>query len=99
MSKKVLDFIRQFKSYNKEEVLENTFLKGFCYYFSIILQERFGGEILYEPVEGHFIIKIDDRYYDIRGDVTYMYCNKTLYIKEEWITNRSNVEGSILKIR
>lgn len=97
MNKTVDEFIRKFKSYNKENVLESTFLNGYCYQFAIILKDRFDGVILYEPIEGHFIIKIDNELYDIRGNVTSMYQNKTLYDKEQWITHRPIVEGSILK--
>ena len=32
-------------------------LSGNCYYFALILKERFGGEIYYDPIEGHFFLK------------------------------------------
>lgn len=55
---------------------EGTFLNGCCYWFAWILERRFQDEdprIQYEPVDGHFVTKIGDRLYDIRGDVTALY--------------------------
>lgn len=73
----ILDFIARFKG------SEEVFLHGCCYWFARILEERFyshpGAEIKYEPVEGHFITKIDYRYYDVRGDVTECYRGKPMY--------------------
>lgn len=61
----------------------DMFLHGGCYWFAHILNERFwlkhDTAILYEPVEGHFITRIDGRYYDVRGDVTELYRGHTLY--------------------
>ena len=39
--------------------------------------------IMYEPVEGHFITKIGNRFYDIRGDVTNLYRGKPMYNMDE----------------
>ena len=73
----ILRFIAHFKG------SEDTFLNGCCYWFSVILYDRFFSErvveIYYEPVEGHFITKIDNRYYDVRGDVTELYRGKPMY--------------------
>jgi len=66
---KVLEFIRKFKfKYGKE--LEYIFTSGNCYYFAVILKERFDGEIYYLPVANHFICKISKDYYDITGIAT-----------------------------
>ena len=77
VGKTVLDFIARFKG------SEMVFLHGCCYWFAHILQERFYAEhsvdIKYEPVEGHFITKIGNRFYDIRGDVTELYRGKPMY--------------------
>ena len=43
---------------------------GNCYYFALILKNRFGGEIYYIPIEGHFVCKIGERYYDFEGRYT-----------------------------
>ena len=45
----VVRFIQRFNG------AEDVFLHGCCYWFAWILQQRFGAEILYEPVEGHFL--------------------------------------------
>lgn len=73
----ILDFISRFQG------SENTFLHGCCYWFAYILREEYGAEILYEPVEGHFLssLTIDEEphLFDIRGDVTELYLSKPLY--------------------
>lgn len=41
---------------------------GNCYYFSLILKDRFpGGQIIYEPVVGHFMYKLENKCYDYLG--------------------------------
>lgn len=74
---KILKFISRFHG------SEHVFLHGCCYWFAYILDYRFYTEyqtsIMYEPVEGHFITKIDNHYYDIRGDVTELYRGKPMY--------------------
>ena len=62
----VLEFIKKFKFTSIKE-LEYVFTNGNCYYFAIILKERFNGDIYYLPIENHFICKIDKDYYDITG--------------------------------
>lgn len=66
MKEKVLEFIKKFKFKHVKEV-ESLFLYGNCYYFAVILKERFNGEIYYLPINNHFICKIDKEYYDITG--------------------------------
>lgn len=64
----ILKFIEKFKFKYKEELVE-VFTTGNCYYFAIILKERFNGEIYYMPIINHFICKIENKYYDITGEV------------------------------
>lgn len=64
-------------SYSPEDVLE--FIKrrfpmdckwvdGNCYFFAVILNERFpNGEIVYDVIDGHFLLKLGDKYFDHRG--------------------------------
>ena len=92
------EFIAKFKKYNSSNVLERTFMEGFCYYFSIILQERFGGEILYDQIEGHFLFLYKDNLYDIRGNVTHLYEISKLITKDEWLRKDSIIRGVILKL-
>ena len=82
----VVNFIRHFKG------SEDVFLHGCCYWFALILHERFGLEIVYEPIEGHFLatkmfVEYNNdgsasyryRRYDIRGDVSDMYRGHEVY--------------------
>ena len=64
--KEVLKFIQRFK-FEAASALETVFTEGNCYYFAIILHDRFGGEIYYLPIDNHFICKIRNSFYDIKG--------------------------------
>lgn len=62
-------FIHQFSKYGKQ--VTTLFTEDCCYWFARILQERFPeGEILFLPEEHHFVVQIEDRLWDIRGNVT-----------------------------
>lgn len=61
-------FISRFK-FNYKKELEYIFTSGNCYYFAVILKDRFNGEIYYLPIENHFISKINNKYYDITGEI------------------------------
>lgn len=60
----VLDFIcRRFKD-------DCNWLTGNCYYFAIILKDRFpDGKIYYDVINGHFIFKYQNQFYDWTGIV------------------------------
>lgn len=62
----VLRFINAIKGSFSYEI-EETFSGGFCYYFAIILKERFGGEIYFNPDLVHFAILIEDQMFDVYG--------------------------------
>lgn len=70
MESEILEFIEEFKKSNKKET-EDLFLNGNCYYFAIILQERFNycGIIMYIPIYNHFCYKIFGNMYDITGKI------------------------------
>lgn len=68
----ILNFIQNLKG------SEKVFLNGCCYWFAFILQERFGGNMMYEPVINHFIQEIGGRLYDASGDVTEQYTTEYL---------------------
>ena len=61
---KVLNFIeRRFKK-------DCNWISGNCYYFAIILKDRFPeGKIYYDVINGHFVYKYQDEYYDWVGIV------------------------------
>lgn len=63
----ILAFIAEFAG------AKDTFLHGCCYWFAQILSVRFGGETVYEPIEGHFLQRIEGSLYDVRGDMTEAY--------------------------
>lgn len=68
MADEVLHFIAQFRG------SEEVFLSGCCYWFAHILTYRFlDGEIVLALAENHFMARIWDRLYDVRGDVTDLY--------------------------
>lgn len=62
MQNEVLDFInRRFKN-------DCNWTCGNCLWFAIILHKRFPhSQIYYLPIEGHFIIKYNDNFYDFNG--------------------------------
>lgn len=58
---KIEEFIkRRFQS-------DCNWLEGNCYYFARILKMRFKGEIWYDLVEGHFLFRYFDKFYDWSG--------------------------------
>ena len=59
----VFEFInRRFPSNsNHNWITEN------CYYFALILKDRFEGEIYYDVITEHFVTKIEDSFYDYNG--------------------------------
>ena len=61
MENNVLNFIKT-RFPNKDHWLD-----GNCYYFSVILKERFGGTILYDVIDGHFVTEIGGVKYDWSG--------------------------------
>lgn len=49
---------------------EEVFTRGACYWFARILKLRFvEGEIMYNPVEGHFAFGLNGRVYDVTGEI------------------------------
>ena len=67
----VLKFIDKFNRW--DQVIE-CFTNGNCYWFAYILVGRFpSGTIVYDEIENHFGCLIDDKVYDITGDVTKCY--------------------------
>ena len=64
---KIDNFIEKFKTEFGNNTVENVFTSGYCYHFAIILQNLFGGEIIYYPISNHFATKIGGSIYDITG--------------------------------
>ena len=62
----ILNFIEDIKKTSPKEIT-NLFSCGYCYWFAVILSTRFNGSIFYLPIENHFITKINNNFYDIKG--------------------------------
>ena len=64
MQDEVLGFInRRFKK-------DCNWMNGNCYYFALILKDRFpSGHIVYDVVWGHFFFEYDGRCYDYSGEL------------------------------
>ena len=92
-------FIEQFKSRDDGSVTA-TFMDGQCYWFAFVLGGRFTDmDLVYEPIEGHWLATVAGQYFDIRGDVTHLYAaGHELYSEDYALEIRSIVEGTILKI-
>ena len=78
----VLAFIRRFTNDGKHADVIDCFTNGCCYYFANAIWLRFGNlvfdkdhkiEVVYDQVANHFGCQIDDRVYDVTGDVTDKY--------------------------
>lgn len=62
MKEKILEFI--YRRFNED----CHWTDGNCYYFAVILKARFpNGEIWYDTVDGHFIFKVENSFYDWNG--------------------------------
>ena len=59
----VLEFIKRRFPKEANWVSEN------CYYFAVILNNRFNGTIYYDVIYGHFVTRIGDSYFDNNGKV------------------------------
>lgn len=61
---KIEEFIkRRFKN-------DCNWTSGNCYYFAIVLADRFRGDIYYDVINGHFVCKVGESYYDFLGKNT-----------------------------
>ena len=61
----VVSFIDHFQNLGTIDIFTN----GCCYWFAKILEERFEGSIMYNPVDNHFATLIDTHLYDILGEI------------------------------
>jgi hypothetical protein len=62
MEEQILDFIkRRFPQ-------DCHWLNGNCYFFAEILKARFSGDVVYDPIDGHFLLWAPDNgFYDWTG--------------------------------
>ena len=69
MASVVEEFINDMKG-KHAEAMEDVFGHGYCYWFAVILCERFDGEMFYLEVDNHWIVRIKGKFYDITGEVS-----------------------------
>ena len=91
----VLEFIK------KRFPVDCNWKTGNCYFFAIILKNRFPeGIIMYDVIDGHFVTQIDNKKYDWSGVVPE--CENHYYV--EWdkfdeydpLQKESIIKGCIL---
>lgn len=62
MMDEVIEFIKRRFPY------DNNWLDGNCYYFALILHKRFlHSKIIYNPIDGHFVVQYKNTLYDWHG--------------------------------
>lgn len=62
VEKEILEFIK------RRFPIDCNWMNGNCFYFAQILASRFHGDVVYEPIEGHFLFwASDDNFYDWSG--------------------------------
>ena len=88
------NFIQQFRQFGTDVV--DCFSCGMCFHFAWILKARFGpgAETVYDPVINHFACRIDDRIYDISGDIT----DNAEYKWETWATFKGKDQKETMRI-
>ena len=60
----ILEFIK------RRFPIDSNFLDMNCYYFSLILKDRFkSGKVFYDVINGHFVFLYDGKYYDWSGEI------------------------------
>lgn len=59
---KILEFI------HRRFPIDCNWKSGNCYFFAVIMKEKYKCSIIhYDVVDGHFCVKIGDKYYDWEG--------------------------------
>lgn len=65
----ILDFIKGFKKGHQLSVIEDMFANSKCFHFAVVLKNVFGGDIIYDVDLNHFVLKVNNKYYDITGEI------------------------------
>lgn len=86
----------------RNEGTKDVFLNGYCYWFAFILNNRFpGGDIVYDPILGHFAYKYRGFIFDIRGIVPKLETKDFILWKDcekLGYPIQSIIDGCILKV-
>ena len=64
-----MDRIEEFIS--RRFPVDCDWVSGNCYFFALILRSVFSGRIIYDPIDGHFLVYTDGGYYDWTGRRNY----------------------------
>lgn len=99
---KVLDFISKFQN----DGTIKTFTEGCCYWFAIILCERFNmsgntTSIVFNPISGHFAANIDGNMYDVTGEIPQSdeWTSWDKWLKEEPVYGETVIRDCIYKYK
>ena len=65
MNDEVIKFVEHFQNLGTIDIFTN----GCCYWFARILNERFLGLIMYNPIDNHFATLVNAKLYDITGEI------------------------------
>ena len=76
-------FIKRFVG-GSEDIIDK-FSNGYCYWFSVLLKNRFPEDEIYYNSLNHFVFKYENKLYDITGDCTEKWNNKYLYNWNDYI--------------
>ena len=93
MEKQIVNFIQ------RRFPVDCNWMNGNCFYFAQILASRFIGEIVYDPIEGHFLFwASDDNLYDWTGQREYtVEQRKKMFIWQDGVLKDSLLYSRILR--
>lgn len=89
---KILKFLAYLRDSHHSQ--RDIFTQGSCFYLFLILNSLFlAAEAWYSDMDGHYIVKLEDNYYDIGGKIDSNYIEGRKYKK---VTNVKQLESSKL---
>lgn len=77
--------IKDIKDNSKYDKPVFVYTHGKCYEFAKELQSRLGGEIVYLVRMEHALLKIDNKLYDVTGNVSNLYKGEKEITEEEML--------------
>lgn len=74
-----------------------NWLNGNCYYFALILSDRFpGGTIYYDVIYGHFIYLYEGKYYDWSGVSSQVKCRNFRQKVQSFLASIISCNGPVV---
>lgn len=70
----IQEYIEDFRSTHDNAVYEYT--HGKCMTFALLLENKFGGELIYLPLQAHFVLYLNGKMWDITGNVSKVYAKE-----------------------